>query len=167
MKPSFGRGGILILGFFLQKIHFSLEKQCKYMHTHTQFKLQRTSVTLKKFNHLSFQINGVFDFSADTIRVKLRLNTNLSYHIAYQESLAPRRCIYICPRVHLFFLNIYRGLYTFMGYGTLVSKTIMNPFILEPSKKNYQVSQYVGPQYFVSQSLVSQYSKNLYESLYF
>ena len=98
--------GILILGFFLQKIHFSLEKQCKYMHTHTQFKLQRTSVTLKKFNHLSFQINGVFDFSADTIRVKLRLNTNLSYHIAYQESLSPVGHVFLYVQGSICFLLI-------------------------------------------------------------
>ena len=66
-----------------------------FTHIHN-LQLQRTSVTLTKFNHLSFQINSVFDFSAYTIRVKLRLNTNLSYHIAYQESLSPcRRCIYI------------------------------------------------------------------------
>ena len=79
MKLFFGVGGN-DFGFLLKKINFSLGKAIE-THAHKEFIDSMVKCNLKKINHLTFQINGVFDFSYCVVRVSFRIiNINLGYN---------------------------------------------------------------------------------------
>ena len=69
-----GRG--IDFGFFIKRIGKAIQT-----HAHKEFIDSMVKCNLKKINHPTFHINGIFDFSHCVVRVSFRiLNINLEYN---------------------------------------------------------------------------------------